>query len=512
MKKKIESALVSVFHKEGLEPMVDMLKQNKVQVYSTGGTQKYLEEMGLDVTAVETLTGYPSIFGGRVKTLHPAVFGGILHRRNHEEDENDQEEHGIPSIDLVVVDLYPFESTVAAGASHEDIIEKIDIGGISLIRAAAKNYQDVAVVSNRDQYAQLAEWLQDGQGSLNEEHRKALAARAFAVSSYYDTQIFNYLNKDNLEGAYRMSVDGAQILRYGENPHQKGCFYGDLGELFEQVQGKKLSYNNLVDVEACLSGMRDVQSLDALQEPNCIIIKHTNACGWAYGSTLLEAYERALAGDPVSAFGGVIGMNQKLDVATAEKLNELFFEILIAPAYEPEALEILQSKKNRIILELNQLPEETETSRILLNGVLVQDIDQVVDKEEDMELVTKQGLNSQQKKDLLFASMISKNSKSNTIVLVKGGQLIGSGVGQTSRVDAARQAIEKAQRFDFDTKGAALASDAFFPFPDVVEIGAEAGIAAVLQPGGSIRDQQSIDKANEKGLAMVFTGRRHFKH
>ncbi|RRA99192.1 bifunctional phosphoribosylaminoimidazolecarboxamide formyltransferase/IMP cyclohydrolase [Larkinella rosea] len=504
MSKTIQSALISVYYKDGLEPLVRLLHQNGVLLYSTGGTQTFIEQLGIPVTAVEDITGYPSIFGGRVKTLHPVVFGGILYRRNLAEDVAQASRHDINPIDLVVVDLYPFEETVASGASDEDIIEKIDIGGISLIRAAAKNYEDVLIVSSRGQYADVVDLLTEKEGATDLEDRRRFAKEAFAMTSSYDTAIHNYFAGSTATDDFRKLP--AQSLRYGENPHQKATFYGDLNALFDQLNGKELSYNNLVDVDACVS------LIDEFTDTTFAIIKHTNACGVATAPTAKEAYLNALACDPVSAFGGVIITNATVDLATAEELNKLFMEILIAPAFEEDALSLLSSKKNRILLKRKPVEFSPKMFKTLLNGVLEQDKDSQVETVDQFKTVTEKAPTENELKALEFALKICKHTKSNTIVLANDGQLLASGVGQTSRVDALKQAIEKAHTFGFELKGAVMASDAFFPFSDCVEIAGEAGISAVVQPGGSIRDKDSIDACNQRGMAMVTTGVRHFKH
>ena len=506
----IRAALISVYHKDRLAPLVQVLRQYGVTLYSTGGTQKFLEEEGAEVVAVEDLTGFPEVFGGRVKTLHPKVFGGILHRRHDEGDIAQAEEHGIPPIDLVVVDLYPFEETVASGAAEDEIIEKIDIGGISLLRAAAKNYRDVLVVSGRDQYAAVAELLALKKGSTDLEDRRHYAATAFATTSNYDIEIFGYLSQGtSVAGtALRLSQQPATTLRYGENPHQSGTFYGNLAKLFDQLHGKQLSYNNLVDVDAAVALMAEF----AGDGPTCAILKHTNACGVAQAGTLREAYLQALSCDSTSAFGGVIIVNQEVDAATAAELNQLFFEVLIAPSFAADALPVLQSKKNRILLLQKPVDFPTKHVKSLLNGVIEQDADRQSETAADLRVVTQSAPTAEEIEALVFAGKICKHTKSNTIVLARPGQLLASGVGQTSRVDALRQAIEKARAFGFDLNGAVMASDAFFPFPDCVEIAADAGIRAVVQPGGSIKDADSIRACDERGMAMVLTGVRHFKH
>ncbi|QNF35783.1 bifunctional phosphoribosylaminoimidazolecarboxamide formyltransferase/IMP cyclohydrolase [Adhaeribacter swui] len=504
--KKIKSALISVYYKDKLEPLVALLNKYNVQLYSTGGTQTFLEGQGAQVTAVEDLTQYPAIFGGRVKTLHPKVFGGILHRRDHETDLAETERYEIPAIDLVIVDLYPFEETVASGASEEDTIEKIDIGGISLIRAAAKNFKDVLVVSSREQYTEVAELLSEKEGATDLEDRKRFAAKAFDISSHYDTHIFNYLNAGETP-VFKSSLRQRTPLRYGENPHQQGAFYGDLTALFDQLHGKQLSYNNLVDVDAAVNLISEFTD-----EPALAIIKHTNACGVAVAPTIEQAYLNALACDPVSAFGGVIVANKPIDQATAEELHKLFFEVLIAPEFEPQALTILQGKKNRILLRRKNIALPEKQFKTLLNGVIEQDKDLKTETEADFKVVTKRATTPEENQALVFAAKVCKHTKSNTIVLARANQLLASGVGQTSRVDALRQAIEKAESFGFSLKGAVMASDAFFPFPDCVEIASKVGIAAVVQPGGSVKDQDSIDYCDSQDMAMVFTGVRHFLH
>lgn len=506
--KKIQTALISVFDKNGLEPIVKLLHENKVTLYSTGGTQSFIEDLGIPVVPVEELTGYPSIFGGRVKTLHPVVFGGILYRRENQEDVAQAKEFNIPAIDMIVVDLYPFEDTVASGAAEQEIIEKIDIGGISLIRAGAKNFKDTWIVSSKDQYDKTLQILSEQSCSITFTDRKQYAAEAFSVSSHYDTAIQNwFLNQDDASiNSFRSLPEKA--LRYGENPHQKAVFYGDLDAMFNQLNGKELSFNNIVDVDACI-GLID--EFDATQ-PTIAIIKHTNACGLASASTVKEAYVKALAADPVSAFGGVIVSNTNIDKDVAEEINKLFMEILIAPSFDEEALEILKSKKNRILLQRNEVALPEESFKTVLNGVLVQDKDLAMESAAQMETVTEKQPTASELKALEFALKVCKHTKSNTIVLAKEGQLLASGTGQTSRVDALRQAIEKAKNFGFDLNGAVMASDAFFPFADSVEIAHQAGISSVVQPGGSVRDKDSIDYCNQNDLSMAFTKIRHFKH
>ncbi|SKB46097.1 bifunctional phosphoribosylaminoimidazolecarboxamide formyltransferase/IMP cyclohydrolase [Daejeonella lutea] len=503
---KIKNALISVYYKDNLEPLIRQLHADGVTFYSTGGTEKFIRDLGIDVIPVEDLTGYPSILGGRVKTLHPKVFGGILNRRENKEDQSQIGEYEIPEIDLVIVDLYPFEETVKSGAKEEDIIEKIDIGGISLIRAAAKNYNDVVIIASKDDYKTLGDILTENGGYTMLSHRKSFARQAFNTSSHYDTAIFNYFNQEDPIGVFKYSEQKISTLRYGENPHQKGFFYGDLNEMFEKLNGKELSYNNLVDVDAAVS------LIDEFEEPTFAILKHTNACGIASKDSILEAWKAALACDPVSAFGGVLICNREIDADTASEINNLFFEVLIAPSYQNEALSILTGKKNRIILKRKEVQLPTKQFKTLLNGVIEQDKDLQIEGAEKMVSVTDRKPDEEQLKDLAFANKIVKHTKSNTIVLVKDSRLIASGVGQTSRVDALQQAIVKARAFHFDLSGSVMASDAFFPFPDCVSIAADAGVVMVLQPGGSIKDQDSIDMANNKGIGMVTTGIRHFKH
>ncbi|MDR0230442.1 MAG: bifunctional phosphoribosylaminoimidazolecarboxamide formyltransferase/IMP cyclohydrolase [Flavobacteriaceae bacterium] len=504
--KKIQSALISVFDKNGLEPIVRELHKNNVTIYSTGGTETFIKDMGIPVVPVEDVTSYPSILGGRVKTLHPKIFGGILNRQDHEGDIAQMKEYEIPQIDLVIVDLYPFEKTVASGANEADIIEKIDIGGISLIRAAAKNFKDTVIVASVTEYDLFLQMLQENNGATTLENRRLLATKAFHVSSHYDGAIFNYFNTD--ENVLKISEDKATTLRYGENPHQKGVFFGDFDQLFEKLNGKELSYNNLLDVDAAVNLMNEFKG----QAPTFAILKHNNACGVAQRNSMKEAYLDALAGDPTSAFGGVLIANGTIDKATAEEVNKLFCEVVIAPAYDAEAVEILKEKKNRIILILQDITLPENQVRTCLNGILVQDKDNITDNRDHLTTVTTKAATEQEIDDLLFASKICKHTKSNTIVLVKGGQLCASGTGQTSRVDALRQAIEKAQSFNMNLEGAVMASDAFFPFPDCVEIANNAGIKAVIQPGGSIKDDLSITYCDKNNMAMVFTGTRHFKH
>ena len=504
--KKIRSALVSVYDKDGLEPVVRLLDKAGVEIYSTGGTHDFILSLGIAAKTVESLTDYPSILGGRVKTLHPKVFGGILGRSNNSSDASDLKQFNIPTFDLVIVDLYPFEKTVSSGANHADIIEKIDIGGISLIRAAAKNYTDVLVVPSADRYAELMELLSENNCQSSESERLRFAGYAFAISSHYDSAIFSYLSANSGYHEFRSSFGNAQTLRYGENPHQQGSFYGRLDEVFEQLHGKALSYNNLLDLDAALA------LISEFEETTFAIIKHNNACGIASRPKLSDAYKAALAGDPVSAFGGVLVTNALIDEETAEEINKLFFEIILAPGYKINALELLQSKKNRVILQVKSVDFQAKQFRSLLNGVLEQDKDQKTEAIADMVNVTNVAPAESQSEDLIFANIVVKHSKSNAIVLAKDKQMLGSGVGQTSRVDALRHAIEKARAFGFDLNNAVMASDAFFPFADSVELAHQAGITSVIQPGGSVRDKETIEYCNQNGLSMVFTGTRHFKH
>lgn len=503
--KQISSALISVYSKDGLDKIVKKLHELDVKLYSTGGTYSFIEDLHIPVTAVEELTSYPSILGGRVKTLHPKIFGGILGRREVESDLDQLAEYEIPEIDLVIVDLYPFEDTVASGAEDQDIIEKIDIGGISLIRAAAKNHKDVLVVASMDQYDPLLTLLETGSGTTTPEERRAFAGEAFNVSSHYDTAIFNYFDQ-NKGSALKVSEPSSMGLRYGENPHQEGKFCGDLDDLLEQLHGKEISYNNLLDIDAAVGLIGD------FEETTFAIMKHNNACGLASREKLVDAWNDALAGDPVSAFGGVLITNKTIDAASAEEMHKIFFEVVIAPDYDEDALKILKQKKNRIILiqKGTGLPEKT--IRTILNGVVLQDRDTAVESSDDMKPATSIIPGAAQVEDLVFANKIVKHTKSNAIVLAKNKQLIASGVGQTSRIDALKQSINKARHFKLDIHGAVMASDAFFPFADSVEIAGKAGIKAVVQPGGSVRDQESIDYCNDNGIAMVFTGIRHFKH
>lgn len=505
--RKITRALISVFYKDNLEPIVHFLGKQGVEFVSTGGTQDFIEKLGYPVTPVEKLTGYPSIFGGRVKTLHPAVFGGILYRRDDAGDVAQANEFKIGPLDLVIVDLYPFEETVSKGGSEEDIIEKIDIGGISLIRGAAKNFNDVLIVASRNQYGELLQLLESKKGSTEIADRKKFAAKAFEVTSHYDTAIFNYFNNEFQIPVFKKSIQQGRTLRYGENPHQKGTFFGDLDGLFAQLNGKELSYNNLVDIDAAVNLVKEFDGETAF-----VIIKHTNACGVAIAPTVKDAYLKAFQADTISAFGGVLATNQTIDLAAAEEINKLFFEILIAPAFTEDALALLKSKKNRMILLQKQPLTETRQSKTILNGVIEQDLDLKTDSRGDLKVVTKRAPSDAEVDALLFASKVCKHTKSNTIILAVKGQLLASGVGQTSRVDALKQAIEKAKSFGFDLHGAVMASDAFFPFPDCVEIAHQQGIRSVIQPGGSVKDQDSVDFCDQQNMAMVFTGIRHFKH
>ena len=504
----IKSALISVYNKEGLAPIVEKLNQQGVKIYSTGGTQKFINDLGISVVPAEEITEYPSILGGRVKTLHPKIFGGILNRQDNTQDVEEMDTFSIPQIDAVIVDLYPFEKTVASGASDEDIIEKIDIGGISLIRAAAKNYKDVICVSSVEDYAEFLELISIDNGDVSIEDRKRFATKSFNVSSHYDSAIFNYFNKEKEEVVLKISETQANVLRYGENPHQKGYFFGDFEAMFTKLHGKELSYNNLLDVDAAVNLMNEFYG----EEPTFAILKHNNACGVAQRATLRKAYIDALAGDPVSAFGGVLISNCEIDLATAEEIHTLFCEVVIAPSFSKEAETVLKGKKNRILLIQNSVNLPETSVRTCLNGVLVQEKDTITDDVSILENATNSTPIAVEIEDLLFASKICKHTKSNTIVLAKNKQLCASGTGQTSRVDALNQAIHKATSFEFNLSGAVMASDAFFPFPDCVEIAKNAGITAVIQPGGSIKDQLSIDYCNANNVAMVFTKTRHFKH
>ncbi len=505
--KHIKSALISVFYKDGLEDIVKALDKQGVTIYSTGGTYKFIKDLGIDAVTVESLTGYPSILGGRVKTLHPKVFGGILSRRDMFSDGEQLSEYEIPEIDLVIVDLYPFEQTVASGAAEQDIIEKIDIGGISLIRAAAKNFKDVVIVPSVDHYAEFLQLYNEQDGGLTLEQRHRFAAYAFAVSSHYDTAIFNHFNQSENIPVFKQSFNKCSTLRYGENPHQKGFFFGDLDACFDKLNGKEISYNNLGDIDAACN------LIDDFHQTAFAILKHNNACGMACRENLLDAWKDALAGDPVSAFGGILITNRKVTKEVADEMHKIFFEVCIAPDYDDDALQVLRGKKNRIILRRKAFKMSNPMFRNVLNGVLVQDRDTVVPVAQELtQSVTSTQVSPAMAADMAFATILVKHTKSNAIVLAKNGQLLASGTGQTSRVDALRQAIAKAQSFGFDLTGAVMASDAFFPFPDCVEIAHNAGITGVVHPGGSIHDQDSIDYCEKNAMAMVITGKRHFKH
>ena len=505
--KKIRSALISVFYKDGLEPIVQLLHNQGVKIYSTGGTFDFIHQLNIPVTSVESVTEYPEVFGGRVKTLHPKIFGGILHRRSDKNDLIEKETHRIPDIDLVIVDLYPFEATVASGADEAAIIEKIDIGGIALIRAAAKNFNDVVIIPSRLYYTEFLNLLTEGDGATTLVQRKRFAKAAFNVSSGYDSAIFNHLNDDGQEPAFKVSVQNQKAMRYGENPHQNGAFYGDFDGYFEQLSGKDISYNNLVDIEASVQLMSEFQ-----QETAFGILKHNNACGFALGQSVKEAYQKAFEADTQSAFGGVLVTNHEVDEDAANEMNSLFFEILIAPSFTSGALSILTTKKNRILLLQKKIWNEKIQYKSILNGVLVQDYDRKTDSIKDFKVSTKKQPTADENLAMVFASKLCKHTKSNTIILADKNRMISSGVGQTSRVDALEQAIAKAGKMGFSLKGAVMASDAFFPFPDCVEIAHQAGITSVIQPGGSVKDQLSIDFCNAHDMAMVFTGFRHFKH
>ena len=503
-KKKIKNVLISVFDKDGLSPIIHKLSEFSVNIFSTGGTKRFIENEGVNVTAVENLTTFPSILGGRVKTLHPKIFGGILSRRDVTNDEQELQKFDIIKFDLIIVDLYPFEKTVESGANEAEIIEKIDIGGISLIRAAAKNYKDVLVVSEMKLYNELLSILNKGPYS-DLSQRKEFAKIAFNVSSHYDSHIFNYFNNNKCD-TLKLSVRENKILRYGENPHQSGRFFGNLEKLVSKINGKELSYNNLLDIDSAINLIKE------FKETTFAILKHNNACGVSTNLQLLKAWKEALAGDPSSAFGGVLITNKEIDFETSKEINNLFYEVLIAPSFEKDALTLLKKKKNRIILTQNPIDLPEIQFRSALNGVLMQQKDLKTDSNSSMKSVTIKKPTKKEIEDLEFASKICKHTKSNTIVLSKNKQLLASGTGQTSRIDALNQAIEKANKFGFDLKGSVMASDAFFPFPDCVELAHKAGISAVIQPGGSIKDQLSIDYCNENGIAMVMTGTRHFKH
>jgi len=505
MSKKISSALISVYNKAGLDDIVKKLHDLNIRIISTGGTYEYIQKMGIPVQSVESITEFPEILGGRVKTLHPKIFGGILYRRENETDHIQIHQHQIPSVDCVIVDLYPFEDTVLSTDNEASIIEKIDIGGIALIRAAAKNFNDVLVVPDKKYYDEFLKLLDEKNGKTDKEDRKKFAAYAFAISSHYDTMIFKYFNRDFHLHYLKESSLNYQSLRYGENPHQKAWFFEQTNG-FEKLNGKEISYNNLLDIDAA------VQLINDFQEPTFAIIKHNNACGLAGRENIYEAYLTALASDPLSAFGGILVANRTIDLKTAQEINKLFFEVIIAPDYESAALDVLKTKSNRIILknQLKALP--SHYLRSVVSGVVVQERDSKIETNEDIKVVSEKTPTPKEIEDLLFANKIVKHTKSNAIVIVKNKQLIGSGTGQTSRVDAVKHAIEKAKHFGFDTRGAVLASDAFFPFPDSIELAAQAGISAIIQPGGSVKDKDSIDACNKYGISMVFTGYRHFKH
>lgn len=504
--KPIKNALISVFHKDGLTAILSTLKKFNINIITTGGTYKFIKEAGYDAQTVESLTDYPSIFGGRVKTLHPIIFGGILYRRDLDSDQKQAVDFNIPPIDLVIVDLYPFEKTLEQTDIEADIIEKIDIGGISLIRAAAKNFKDVLVVPSADYYPELVDILEKNKANTSLEDRKRFAMQAFNVSSHYDSAIFSYFNTDFKEDVFKSSIQESTVLRYGENPHQKGVFYGDINKVFEQLHGKAISYNNIIDLDGGIALIKE------FTEPTFAILKHTNACGLASDSKLLNAWKKALAGDPISAFGGVLISNTTIDLETAQEINKLFFEIILAPDFEKSALEILKTKKNRIILQAKSFDFQTLQFKTSLNGVITQDKDLKTEDIDDWEVVTEKSPSEKEARDLVFANKLVKHTKSNAIVLAKDGQLIGSGTGQTSRIDALKHAIQKAKDFGLDLNGAVMASDAFFPFADSVESAEKEGIKAVIQPGGSIRDKDSVDFCNKTNMVMVFTGIRHFKH
>lgn len=504
--KQIKTCLISVFYKTNLDKIVALLKEQNVQIYATGGTYQFIKEIDDSVKTIESLTSYPSILGGRVKTLHPKVFGGILGRLDNETDVEEMKQYEIPAFDLVIVDLYPFEETVKNTDEEAKIIEKIDIGGISLIRAGAKNFKEALIVPDSKYYLEFIEMFKNQNGCTSLEDRKRFAKYAFATSSHYDGMIYDWFAKDSESADLNIHVNEYCTLRYGENPHQKAVFYGKLDEVFDKLHGKDLSYNNLLDLEAGLNLIRE------FDEPTFAILKHNNPCGIASRDTIAEAYQAALAGDPVSAFGGVFVSNKAIDMETANEINKMFFEVIVAPSYNDGVLDILFSKKNRIVLQLKSNDYPTKVYKSALNGILMQDRDTHVESSADFKTVTNKNIDNQEVEDLIFANKIVKHSRSNAIVLAKNKQLYASGIGQTSRVDALRQAIEKAQSFEFDLKGAVMASDAFFPFADCVEIADKAGITTVIQPGGSIKDQDSIDYCNAHDMAMVFTGYRHFKH
>lgn len=504
--KLVKNALISVFHKEGLIDILNILKKFNVNIITTGGTYQFINDAGFEAKTVESLTDFPSIFGGRIKTLHPTIFGGILYRRDLESDQKQAVEYNISPIDLVIVDLYPFEKTLEQTDNEAEIIEKIDIGGISLIRAAAKNFEDVLIVPSVNQYAELISILEENQGKSTLEDRKRFAMQAFNVSSHYDSAIFSFFNRELKEEIFKSSIQQSTVLRYGENPHQKGIFYGDMDQVFEQLHGKAISYNNLIDLDGAIALIKEFDT------PTFAILKHTNACGLASDDKLINAWKKALAGDPISAFGGVLITNQIIDQETAEEVNKLFFEIILAPGYEKNALETLKTKKNRIILQAKSFDFQTLQFKTALNGVIAQDKDLKTEDLNDWEVVTEKTPSDREANDLVFANKLVKHTKSNAIVIAKDGQLIGSGTGQTSRIDALKHAIQKAKDFGLNLNGAVMASDAFFPFADSVEFAEKEGIKAVIQPGGSVRDQESVAFCNKTNMAMVFTGIRHFKH
>jgi len=504
--KKIKSALISVFYKDGLDKIVEKLNNFGVKIYSTGGTYDFIKKLGIEVETVENLTSYPSIFGGRVKTLHPKVFGGILHRRNNVQDIEERAKYDIPEIDLVIVDLYPFEETLKQNASEEELIEKIDIGGISLIRAAAKNFEDVLICSSRKQYAKLEEILNNGKGETTIDERKYFAGQAFNVSSHYDFEIFKYFNQAQNQDIFSENITQSTSLRYGENPHQSAAFFGDLSEIFNQLHGKEISYNNLLDIDSA------VNLISEFDEPTFAILKHNNACGCATHNNITEAWKLALQSDPISAFGGVLIANRTIDKTCAEEINKIFFEVIIAPDFSEYALEILKTKKNRIILQQKDFMLSQKQFRTLLNGVVQQDKDNCVGGKNQINFMTNEKPSDEQLRDLIFANKLVKHSKSNAIVLAKNNVLLASGIGQTSRVDSLKQAIEKAANFELSLDGAVMASDAFFPFADCVQIAHEAGVTAIIQPGGSVRDNDSVDYCNANKVAMISTGIRHFRH
>jgi phosphoribosylaminoimidazolecarboxamide formyltransferase/IMP cyclohydrolase len=506
MQKKIKSALISVYYKDGLETIIKLLNEKEITIYTTGGTQKFIEQAGIPCISIEWLTGVPSILGGRVKTLHPSVFGGILGRRDFDSDIQEMKQYNIPEIDLVIVDLYPFEETVKSTADEKLIIEKIDIGGPSMIRAAAKNFAYVLVIAEKNNYRDLEIILARQSAETSLEERREFASKAFDVCSGYDLAISNYFNKTDFLNPF---VSERKVLRYGENPHQKASFSGNLSEIFEQLHGKEISYNNLVDIDAAIQLMNEFNT-EEKDKITFAIFKHMNVCGIAKRPNIKEAFDAALSGDPESAFGGVLAANSSINRTTAEVLNSFFFEVLIAPSFDADALELLQSKKNRILLRMKNFPEQTQMSKTILNGILSQDFDK--GNFAEWNEVGGRHSTAEEKEDLIFANLVCKHLKSNAIAIIKNNQLIGKGCGQTSRVDALRQAITKAKQFNFDLKDSVVASDAFFPFDDCVKISHEAGVCAFIQPGGSIRDKDSVVYCKANNLAMVITGTRHFKH